>query len=182
MKKKLAVMLLAAVLAVGLLSFCACSNGSAHDAGGRFTTGDAWIDEQLREIVLSQTSSGMTREEMLRALFAYCRDTYQYLKWNSYDTGDTSFTLDAARQMLSTGRGNCYCYASVFYYLSRWLGYDARIFSGDVLGTPHSWVEIDGYIYDTQLEWRYVHDWGYSGYLWNFYHLKDSQDTFGYRK
>ena len=160
-----------------------CTNaGFTYNADGHFTTGDAWVDEQLRGIILSQTNSGQTRDEMLRAFFAYCRDNYRYLKWTIYSTGDTSFTLDAARQILSTGRGNCYCFASVFWYLSRWIGYDAKIFSGGVLGGPHSWVEIGGYIYDTQLEWRYVHDWGYTGYLWNFYHLQDSTDTFRYRK
>ena len=157
-------------------------SGFTYDVNGRLTTGDTWVDEQLRGIILSRTNSDMTREEMLRALFAYCRDNYKYLKWNTYPAGDTSFMLAAARQMLSTGRGNCYCYASTFWYLARWLGYDAQIFSGAVLGGPHSWVEIDGYIYDTQLEWRYVHDWGRSQNLWTFYHLKDSSDTYRYRK
>ena len=157
-------------------------SGFPFDANGHFTTGDAGVDGQLRELVLSQTNSSMTRDEMLRAFFAYCRDTYRYLKWNYYNPGDTSFTLDAARHMLSTGRGNCYCYASVFWYLARWLGYDAKIFSGGVLNGPHGWVEIDGYIYDTQLEWRYVHDWGRTQYLWTFYHLLDTNDTFLYRK
>ena len=157
-------------------------SGFTYDADGHFTTGDTWVDEQLREIVLSQTKPGMTRDQMLRAFFAYCRDNYKYLKWNIYPAGDTSFMLDAAPRMLSTGRGNCYCYASTFWYLSRWLGYDAKIFSGGVLDGPHSWVEIDGYIYDTQLEWRYVHDWGRSQYLWTFYHLQDSRDTYRYRK
>lgn len=160
-----------------------CTNsGYTYDASGHFTTGDSWVDQQLREIILSRTNSGMTRDQMLRAVFAYCRDHYKYLKWNIYKTGDTSFTLAAARQILSTGRGNCYCYASTFWYLARWLGYDAKIFSGSVLGGPHSWVEIGGYIYDTQLEWRYVHDYGRSQYLWTFYHLLDSKDAFRYRK
>ena len=157
-------------------------SGYALDADGHFTTGDTWVDGELRKIILSQTKPDMTRDEMLKAFFAYCRDTYKYLKWNTYDTGYTGFTLTAARQMLSTGRGNCYCYASVFWYLARWIGFDAKIFSGGVLGGPHSWVEIDGYIYDTQLEWRYVHDWGRTQYLWTFYHLKDTTDEFRYRK
>ena len=156
--------------------------GFTFDANGHFTTGDTWVDQQLRQIILEQTDSSMTREEMLRTLFAYCRDHYRYLKWNIYHPGDTSFTLAAARQMLSTGRGNCYCYASTFWYLARWLGYDAKIFSGSVLGSSHSWVEIGGYIYDTQLEWRYVHDYGRSQYLWTFYRLLDTSDTFRYRK
>ena len=164
-----------------ILRSCTVS-GYTYDADGHFTTGDAWVDQQLREIVLSQITPGVTREKMLERFFAYCRDNYKYLKWNLYETGDTSFTLDAARQMLSTGRGNCYCYASVFWYLARWIGYDARIFSGTVYGDYHSWVEIDGYIYDPQLEWRFVHDRGNTWYLWHFYHLLDSSDSHLYRK
>ena len=63
--------------------------------------------------------------------------------------------------MLNSGYGNCYCYAAVFWYLSRWLGYDARIYNGTVgqNKAPHSWVEItmDGqsYIFDTELEMAY---------------------------
>ena len=157
-------------------------SGFVYDANGHFTTGDSEVDQKLREIVLSRTDPDMTGDEMLRAVFAYCRDTYRYLKWNLYPAGDTSFMLAAAQRMLSTGRGNCYCYASVFWYLARWFGYDAEIFSGAVLGSTHCWVEIDGYIYDTQLEWRYVHDWGRSRYLWTFYHLQDTRDTYRYRK
>lgn len=160
----------------------ATKDGLTFDADGRFTTGDAWVDQQLREIILSQTDPSMSGEEMLKALFAYCRDTYKYLKWNHYDAGDTSFVLDAAQQMLSKGRGNCYCYASVFWYLARWIGYDAEIISGYMYSGAHSWVEIDGYIYDTQLEWRYVHDWGRTQYLWHFYHLVDSANEIKYRK
>ena len=155
-------------------------SGFIYDANGRFTTGDNWVDQQLREIILSRTDPGMTREQMLRAVFAHCRDSYKYLKWNYYDSGDTSFTLDAVRQVLSTGRGNCYCYASAFWYLARWLGYDAAIISGRLTDGPHSWVEIGGYIYDTQLEWRYYHDRGRSQYLWYFYHLSPSRSSIRY--
>ena len=84
--------------------------------------------------------------------------------------------------MLSKGRGNCYCYASVFWYLARWIGYDAKIISGYMYSGDHSWVEIDGYIYDTQLEWRYYHDWGRTQYLWHFYHLIDTKNEIKYRK
>lgn len=157
-------------------------SGSTFDADGHFTTGDTWVDKQLREIVLSQTKSGQTRAEMRKAFFAYCRDNYKYLKWNYFDKGDTSFTLDAARQMLTKGKGNCYCYASVFFYLTRWIGYDAKIISGALVDGPHSWVEISGYIYDTQLEWRYYHDKGRTQYLWYFYHLSPSASKIRYIK
>lgn len=156
--------------------------GFTAGADGRFTSGDAWVDQQLHEIILSQTDPGMTREEMLRTLFGHCRDDYTYLKWNYYKAGDTSFTLDAAKQFLSAGRGNCYCFASTFWYLARWLGYDAKIISGALTTGPHSWVEINGYIYDTQLEWRYYHDRGRTQYLWAFYHRSPSASGILYIK
>ncbi len=79
--------------------------------------------------------------------------------------------------MLRNGGSNCYGYAALFYELARFLGYDARIYSGIVLGeqrvfyteegtrvispeayTPHGWVEIafDGvdYIFDPEYEYR----------------------------
>ena len=165
-------------------------NGFTAGADGRFTSGDSWIDGQLREIVLKHTDSSMSREEMRKALYAYVRDTYTYLGRSHYPVGDTSFTRDAAKVMLQTGKGNCYCYASVFWYLSRWIGYDAKIYSG-TLGVnihsggkaqDHAWVEIDGLIYDTQLEWRQLNTYHRDNYLWYFYGFKDTRDYWMYRK
>ncbi len=160
-------------------------NGFTAGADGRFTTGDSWMDGQLRQIVLTYTDPSMARPDMLRALYAYVRDSYTYLNRAHYPAGVTYFTQDAARIMLQTGKGNCYCFASVFWYLSRWIGYDTQIFSGAVLGGEHCWTEIDGLIYDTQLEWRYYHNYhGKYGdrYLWAFYGLADTTDAWRYRK
>ena len=66
--------------------------------------------------------------------------------------------------MLSTGYGNCYCYAATFYELARALGYDAHLISGTVghNAAPHGWVEIyvDGkrHVCDTELEMTYYRD------------------------
>ena len=58
--------------------------------------------------------------------------------------------------MLSTKRGNCYNYASVFWALARGLGYDAKAYSGSISQQPHGWVEIDfdgvTYLFDPELE------------------------------
>ena len=79
--------------------------------------------------------------------------------------------------MLRNSAGNCYCFAALFYELARFVGYDAKLYSGIVYGeqqvyysengtrviapqayTPHGWVEIefDGvdYIFDTEFEYR----------------------------
>ena len=64
--------------------------------------------------------------------------------------------------MFQTGRGNCYCFASVFDLLSRRLGYDSEVISGDVgsHNSPHGWVEIvfdnTTYIFDPGLEMAYM--------------------------
>ena len=56
--------------------------------------------------------------------------------------------------MLDHGSGNCYRFASLFNWLARGLGYDARVVSGWVPSAsggaaPHGWVEIvlDGKTY-----------------------------------
>lgn len=137
--------------------------GLPLNAAGRFTSGSAELDGKLRAIVLRETNDSMTREERLRALYLYIRDTteFKYRKRPTYAMGASDFMLDDALLLLNTGRGNCYCYASLFWYLSRWLGYDAVIYSGLVgqNASPHAWVEIefDGVyrIFDPELEMSY---------------------------
>lgn len=131
------------------------------DGEGHFTSGSADLDARLREIVRAQTDSGMTQEQKLRALYVYTRDSFTYLRRPAYAFGAADFMQKDALDMLKNGYGNCYSYASLFWYLARWIGYDAKIYSGTV-GTnkrPHSWVEInfDGrdYIFDTELEMAY---------------------------
>lgn len=135
--------------------------GLTFNREGRFTSGSAQLDQRLHAIVLAQTSGGMSQEEMLRALYLYTRDSFTYLRRPAYAFGATGFMEEDALNMLKTGYGNCYSYASLFWYLSRWIGYDARIYSGTVgqNSAPHCWVEIsfDGvdYIFDTELEMAY---------------------------
>ena len=133
----------------------------SFDASGHFTTGNADLDGRLREIVLSKTTADMTQEQKLRALYIYTRDSFTYLRRPAYEFGASGFMEQDALNILSTGYGNCYSYASLFWYLSRWIGYDSIIYSGTVGSNraPHSWVEIpfDGkyYIFDTELEMAY---------------------------
>lgn len=86
---------------------------------------------------------GMTRWEALRAAYDYTRDSFSYLRRNYYLFRETGWAHDEAMTMFETGRGNCYCYAAVFYYLARQLGYNCIIISGRVGtdGDPHGWVE-----------------------------------------
>ena len=150
------------------------------NALGRFTSGNEELDALLHNIYLENTTEDMTQEEKLRALYVYTRDSFAYRRRPPYPFGVLDYMEEDALRILTTGYGNCYCYASVFWYLSRWIGYDARIVNGTVgqRKSPHSWVEItfDGvsYIFDTELEMSYIkkgqpvnmYKWTGSG--WNY--------------
>lgn len=157
----------------------------SFDAAGHFTSGSTELDGKLRAIVLAETDSSMTQEEMLRALYLYTRDSFTYLRRPAYAFGAADFMQKDALDMLNTGYGNCYCYASVFWYLARWIGCDAVIYSGTVGANraPHSWVEInfDGtdYIFDTELEMAYRRKKRFDINLYKFY---DVDNRWQYRR
>ena len=54
-----------------------------------------------------------------------------------------------ARNMLTTGRGDCYYYGTTMAYIARVLGYDSRVAGGGVTArgpwypkTEHGWCEV----------------------------------------
>ena len=136
-------------------------DGFKFGPDGKYTSGDAEIDGYVTEALSSIIQPGMTQEEKLHAAYNYTRDSFSYLRRNYYEVGQTGWTLEDARIMFQTERGNCYCYTSVFYYLSRQLGYDSIAYAGIVGSSrsPHGWVEIDfdgvTNIFDTELEMAY---------------------------
>ena len=156
-----------------------------YDAAGHFTTGSAELDGKLRKIVLAQTNSSMTQEEMLRALYLYTRESFTYFRGDPHAFGAKDFMMEDALRMLNTGFGDCYGYAALYWYLCRWIGYDAVIYSGTVGSNrlPHSWVEInlDGrnYIFDTELEMAYRRQKRFDINLYQFY---DGADSWMYRR
>ncbi len=163
-------------------------NTWTFDAQGRQTTGDTEVDAGLAKIFRDVCTDSMTQAEKRKAVFAYCRDSFKYGKSDVADANNPysmAFVRNAAKKMLSNGRGNCYNFASVFYYLALWLGYDATVYSGTLLGDAHSWVEINeggtSYIYDTQMAWRWYHDRNRADYIWYFYQFIDSGDRWQYR-
>ena len=126
---------------------------------GRYTSGSEEADGYIKGILAELTEPEMTREELLRAAFDYTRDSFAYLRrTESYDYGATGWETEEALVMLTTGRGNCYCYAAVFALLARQLGYDAYAIAGGTNWTPrpHAWVEIDfdgvTCVFDAELE------------------------------
>lgn len=155
------------------------------DASGHFTSGNNELDAWLHEIVLNHTDPAQTQEEMLRSLFVWTRDSFTYLRRPPYEFGVLDFMETDALRILTTGYGNCYCYASLYWYLTRWIGYDSVIYSGTVgqNRAPHSWVEInmDGknYIFDTELEMAYRKKKRFDINLYKFY---DAKNSWNYRR
>ena len=132
---------------------------------GRYTSGSRELDDYVAAMLRDVTTAAMTREEMLQAAYNYVRDTFTYLTRHYYHIGDQGWALQEALTMYSTGKGNCYCFASAFWAAARQLGYDATIVSGTYGDNeaPHGWVEIfqpDGtrLTYDVEIEWRRIAD------------------------
>ncbi len=125
---------------------------------GFYTSGSPELDGYVSKALMEQTDDSMTREEKLRAMYVYVRDNFTYLRRNYYRIGDLGWQIREAVTMYSTGKGNCYCFASAFCAAARGLGYDAKAVSGTYGAerAPHGWVEIiqDGqrYTYDVEIE------------------------------
>ena len=152
--------------------------GLTFTRNGEITSGDPDLDLRLWNLLETLVDPAvMTREEMLRTVYDYVVHNFPYRNGNVLERGAEGWAVKEALRMLRNGGSNCYGYAALFYELARFLGYDARIYSGIVLGeqrvfyteegtrvispeayTPHGWVEIafDGvdYIFDPEYEYR----------------------------
>ncbi len=143
----------------GLPVISAEAEGFAFDEDGVITSGDAELDrlvrEKLPELIDPEEMSG---EEMLQAVYDYVTYKLAYLGGKTLPVGETGWEIEAARKMLSSGKGNCYNFAAAFWAMSRAIGYDTVCYSGlvDTQRHPHGWAEItiDGttYIFDPTME------------------------------
>jgi transglutaminase-like putative cysteine protease len=103
----------------------------------------------------------MDRRAMLESMHKFLRDENRYLVRNHYEPGDSSWAIDEALTMLSTGMGNCYNFAGAFWALGRGLGYNTVVYSGTISKNynPHGWTEVilDGapYICDPEIQKQY---------------------------
>lgn len=151
----------------GMFLRSASVDGYTYDATGRYTTGSATLDSQLKAIISAQTNDSMTRDEKLKALYVYLRDNYKYLKKDLVAKEDVGWEPAYAEEFLNTARGNCFSYSAAFCLLARQMGLPAYTVVGK-LGTrnvqDHGWVEIplDGktYMFDVELEWSYLYKHG----------------------
>ena len=155
---------------------------------GRYTSGDVELDQLVADILRSFTEKNpdMERIDLLYEAHVYCRDSFKYLRRNSYAFGAKGWEIEDAKTMFTKGRGNCYNYAAAFWALARGLGYDARAVSGTCTSTdqPHGWVfiEFDGkdYLFDCEWEMAYRTEreiYDKSMYMipsnkWSYWHYK----------
>ncbi|MCR5090761.1 MAG: S-layer homology domain-containing protein [Oscillospiraceae bacterium] len=152
--------------------------GLEFNENGEVTSGDRELDRMLWDILKETVDPDkMEQEEMLRAVYYYVVRNFSYRYGHVYERGAEGWAVKEARRMLENRAGNCYCFAALFYELARFVGYDAKLYSGIVYGeqyeyntedgnlvycpmgyTPHGWVEItiDGvvYLFDPEYEFR----------------------------
>lgn len=142
-------------------------NGLYLGADGRYSSGSKELDELVARTLDEICAGGGSRDELLREAYLYVRDSFDYLRRNYYEVGADGWQTDEALTMLTTRRGNCYCYAAAFCALARGLGYDATAVAGTVgyARSPHGWVimydsEGTRIVYDVELEMAYIYDRG----------------------
>ena len=140
-------------------------DGLELDRNGRYTTGNTELDGLLANAVAGVVTDDMTQLEKLRAVYDYAKETCGYLGIGEVDTAADGWEIEQAINMLKNKRGNCYSWSSVFTYLARQVGYDAKAIPGTGVSpsgseSVHAWTEItiDGvaYTFDPQIESVYA--------------------------
>lgn len=140
-------------------------DGFTFDETGCYTSGNTELDALIGELFSKLVDASMQREEMLHTVYDYTVRTFTYLGRNHYPYQDSSWAVEEAYTMLSTGKGNCYNYAAAFCMMARALGFDAVVYSGFIGIDPsqHAWVEIDidgvTYTFDPEIEYSYKRDY-----------------------
>ena len=132
-------------------------DGFRFGADGRYTSGNARLDEVVAQILyeLTQEHPNANRRALLRLAFDKCC-SYELIEKGNTLSGQTDWQIEEALIMLLDEKGDCYNYAAAFWALARGLGYDARLCTGTEgqQQVPHGWVEIafDGqdYIFDPE--------------------------------
>lgn len=147
---------------------------------GRYTCGDAYVDELIENLLSSCTTYSMSASQALRAVFNYIYQNYSYVpsarahKPTSMWYGITDFETPWAESLLTRGGGNCIALASTFCLAARALGYQASAVYGYYRTGQydHCWVVIPSngvhYLYDPQ-QARHNDDYSPS----TFYRFRD---------
>ena len=142
-------------------------DGFRFGADGRYTSGDARLDQVVAEVLgeLVQENPNANRRTLLRLAFDKC-SSYETLNKGSLAFGETGWEKEEALIMLLDEKGDCYNYAAAFWALARALGFDARVVSGKCGAdqVPHGWVVITmegrDYTFDPERQHtRFWQDW-----------------------
>lgn len=129
------------------------------DKKGNLIEPNSEIMRLTASVVEACTDGSMTQSKQLEKCFNYFINEVSYEREMKVPLGD--WTGDYARQILFTGKGNCYKYAAAFAYIAKGLGYDAKVCTGTVAAatggrTPHAWTEVKmndkWYIFDTEMQ------------------------------
>ena len=84
---------------------------------------------------------GNTLNERMKTGFLYMAKNFPYHR--TYDHPKKAADLPAlAIDLFKNKKGNCFRYAAAFACTARIAGYRSRVVIGDVLGSPHGWVEV----------------------------------------
>lgn len=159
-------------------------DGLYFDKNGRYTSGNAELDDYVAQTLSDFMTPDAARLDDLKAIYYHVKNDFQYLPRNYYDSGATGWDIDEALTIFRTNKGNCYCYAGAFCALARGLGYNARTYSGSIgiENQPHAWTEIalDGKIYicDPEIEMNY---WLLKMYTDNFMMLRENSLGWNYQ-
>lgn len=132
---------------------------------GRYSSGSAEIDEGVTQLLTDACAGAEDAEPYARLelAFDYIRDHYKYLSMLHYEAGTDDWAQEAAEAFLRQGKGNCYCFAALFMYCARRLGYQAYVVAGHEAraDNDHAWtmIDLDGEarLYDVQLEYAYLY-------------------------
>ena len=163
-------------------------DGLELDRNGRYTTGSEELDKLLANAVAGVVNDKMTQMEKLRAVYDYAKKTFGYLGIGTVDTSKDGWEIEQAINMLTEKRGNCYSWSSVFTYLARQVGFDAKAIVGTGVSpkgseSVHAWTEItiDGvaYTFDPQIESVYAQRYGEN---YDLFMKKYGEAEWGYKK
>ena len=126
----------------------------------------------------------MKKKEKMKTLYCYIMNKCSYLGVGKPDLSK-EWVYSSAADMISKGKGNCYCYSSIIGLLAKALGYKTSIVTGKCKrsaasgATEHSWVVVSGkYILDGVYE---DVDYKGSGNIKFFFQTYDQiKDSVGY--
>lgn len=129
---------------------------------GRYTTGNARLDDELAGALAASGANELTGREALEAAYLYVKNSFEYKLAPGdeipEEVGSTGWENTRALRFFRYGGGTCYGYAAAFGLLARALGENARILAAEInqFYGDHSFVVIpeDGvdWIYDVELE------------------------------